>query len=74
MGGLKPYSPKSKCPKCGHPKVGTRHEGRIEDDPCWYERKYNPVGKWPEHEYLHRTCDRCGYAWPESVTPDTEGV
>lgn len=64
---VKPYDATSVCPKCGHDKVGTRYEGPIEQDPCWYDRKYKPVGKWPEAEYQHRTCERCRYEWPQSI-------
>lgn len=64
---LKPFNPKAKCPKCGCTKIGSRWEDKIENDVCWYERKYKPVGKWPEHEYMHRTCELCDYDWPEKV-------
>lgn len=62
-----PYNPKAKCPKCACAKIATRYEGPIENDPCWYDRRYKPINKWPEHEYLHRTCTTCGYEWPEKV-------
>jgi len=66
---LNPYDPKAVCPKCGGKDVRTRYEGKIENDPCWFARKYDPPGKFPEHEYQHRTCSRCRYEWPEAVTP-----
>lgn len=69
MRKLQPYNPKSTCPKCKGRDVATRYEGPIEEDPCWYGRKYEPRGKWPEKEYMHRTCKRCDYEWPESVLP-----
>ena len=58
---------KKVCSKCGHDDIHVRYEGPIEWDPCWYDRKYSPPGKWPEHEYLHHTCKKCGYDWPEDV-------
>lgn len=64
---LSPFNTDARCPKCDHDKIACRHEGPIDDDPCWYNRKYKPVGKWPGHEYVHRTCERCRYAWPEAV-------
>jgi len=67
---LKPFNEKAICPKCGGDKIQTYHQGPIEDDPCWYDRKNKPVGKWPKHEYLHRTCDRCKYAWPEAIVSE----
>lgn len=69
MAALAPYDPTATCSKCGSDEVRTRHEGPIEQDPCWYDRKYNPPGKWPAHEYQHRTCARCGYEWPQAVIP-----
>ena len=63
---LLPYDAARPCPQCGNDRVKTRYEGPIEQDPCWYDRKYRPVGKWPEHPYLHRTCERCEYQWPEA--------
>lgn len=59
------YNPAAKCGACGHDEVKTRFIGPIEEDPCWYDRKYKPLGKWPEVPYLHRTCSRCGNEWPE---------
>lgn len=67
MNKLTPFDASSVCPKCGHDDIDTRYEGPIEDDPCWYDRTYNPVGKWPRKEYMHRTCERCKYQWPEAV-------
>jgi len=61
------YDPEAKCAACGHDLVGTRYVGPIEQDPCWYDRKYKPLGKWPEEAYLHRTCERCGNEWPEAT-------
>ena len=63
---MRKYNSKAKCPKCGHNHILVRHEGPISDDPCWYDRRYTPVGKWPENEYMHRTCERCKYEWPEA--------
>jgi Zn ribbon nucleic-acid-binding protein len=74
MPTLKLFNASAKCPKCAHPKISTRHEGHIDQDPCWYDRKYHPVGKWPEHEYMHRTCERCGYDWPEAVLAPAEEI
>jgi hypothetical protein len=67
MAKLTPYNESAHCPKCDGADVRTAYEGPIERDPCWYERKYNPVGKWPEHEFMRRTCTRCQYSWPEGV-------
>lgn len=67
MAKLAAYNPKAKCPKCGNAKVATRYRGIIEEDPLWFDRTYRDVGKWPEHEYQHRTCERCHYEWPERI-------
>ena len=69
MSELKPFNAKSKCPKCGSDIVSTRHRPRIEDDAEWYGREFQPIGKWPKHEFLQRTCSLCGYEWPEAVKP-----
>lgn len=63
---MKPFSPTSKCPKCGTDDVRARHEPDIEHDPCWYDRTYKPAGKWPKHEFIRRTCNRCKYEWLEA--------
>ena len=60
------FDPDAKCDACGHDKVRVRYVGPIESDPCWYDRTYKPVGKWPKAPYLHRTCERCGNEWPEA--------
>jgi predicted nucleic-acid-binding Zn-ribbon protein len=64
---LPKFNAESTCPKCGHDDVSVRYRGPIDDDVLWYDRKYRPVGKWPEHEYLHRTCKSCAYDWPEAA-------
>ncbi len=64
---LEPYNQNATCAKCGCDEIKTRHEDVIDNDPCWYDRKYKPYGKWPEHEYMHRSCANCGYEWPEQV-------
>ncbi len=64
---LRPFDGHAACPKCDHDVVRTRYVGHIQQDPCWYERTYSPPGKWPEHEYMHRTCERCKYEWPEAA-------
>lgn len=69
---LKPFKLKCRCPKCGGSNVKSRYEGPIDQDPCWYDRKYNPVGKWPDYEYMHRTCETCSYAWPEACLTKTK--
>jgi len=73
---LPPHDPDGQCPKCKGEAARTIYEPRIEDDPCWYDRKYNPPGKWPEHEFLRRKCERCGYDWPEACadTKKTEAA
>lgn len=67
-GKLKAFDPKSRCPKCGNASCKTRWEDKIENDPCWYDRTYRPPNKWPKHEYMHRTCQRCQYQWPEACS------
>ena len=62
---LKQYNPDAVCPKCGCKTIKTRWEDKIENDLNWYERKYYPRDKWPETEYMHRTCERCDFQWPE---------
>lgn len=65
MAEIKNFDADAKCDVCGHDHVEMRYVGPIGEDPCWYDRKYKPIGKWPETEYLHRTCARCGNQWPE---------
>lgn len=67
---LAPFNESAICRACGSDKVRSRYRPPISEDPCWYARKYSPMGKWPEEPYIHRTCDRCDYEWPEA--PVTE--
>ncbi len=58
---LPPYSPCTKCPKCGHDDIHTRyvaHGGRY-GQPCEFK-------SYRENEHLHRYCRRCSYEWCEA--------
>lgn len=72
MAKLTTFSAENVCPKCGG-AAAARYESRIESDPCWYDRKYNPPGKWPEHEFIRRTCEQCHYQWPEKCLGSDAG-
>ena len=66
MARLSPYNAKNSCSKCGSADVRSLYLPHIDQDVGWYDRKYRPVGKWPEEEFIRRTCNSCGYAWPEA--------
>lgn len=67
----KPFNERGRCSKCGGRNVMSKYQPPIEQDPLWYARKYEPVGKWPEEEFIKRTCQRCGYDWPETTQPSS---
>ena len=69
---MSPFDEAARCDACGYDKIKVHFVGPITEDPCWYDRKYKPLGKWPEEPYLHRTCERCGNEWPEA--PLTSGA
>ena len=62
----KPFSPASKCPKCGHDVVTTAFcAGSVTPQ---NSRGEVPAGKCERGiggEHLHRTCGRCGFVWVE---------
>ena len=66
VSALNYFDEASKCPACGSDDVRSRFRGPISQDPSWYDRKNHPEGKWPEAAYIHRTCRRCEYEWPEA--------
>ena len=65
---MKPYDPKSTCPKCGAVGVETMyHSGK---ESCYCEADWSGGREYPtriDHEHLQRNCPRCRYHWPEAV-------
>jgi predicted nucleic-acid-binding Zn-ribbon protein len=56
---MEPYSRYHDCPKCGGVSVQTRFH--LSGSDCSLGGPSYPTG-----EHLHRTCERCGYNWPEA--------
>lgn len=54
------------CPKCGERGATAVYRPPIGQDPGWFERKYDVVQSWPVGEHIRRTCQTCGFAWPEA--------
>jgi hypothetical protein len=65
---LPPYDPDVACSKCGHDDVGTQYQANahhVAGSRCPLADLRDPECCTAEHH--HRTCQRCGYLWPESV-------
>ena len=57
---LTQFNPKSRCPACGHDKVGAKY--------CTGLRADCELGAARGH--IHRICRRCGYGWIEGCLND----
>lgn len=60
---MKLYNPSAACPKCGHKSISSV-----------YEEYYHPMERYyhdhmfdKKQEHICRTCQRCGYQWPEEA-------
>lgn len=65
---MKPYDPQARCAKCGGEQVRAWWRESTKQDFSWDNRHRRIV----DEEYLHRTCERCGYAWAEACVEEGE--
>jgi hypothetical protein len=67
---LRPYDATGCCPKCANGVIGTAyHEDSTLCETLLIQAKVKHAGLG---EHLCRTCDRCGFTWPEATLDEAE--
>ncbi len=65
---MEPFTKEAKCPKCGYGLISIKYcKGGTGGLSCITGFYYTA-----NREHLDKTCDKCGFSWPEE-TMDKEG-